>query len=337
MKIVLLALLLVLSGTPGVAQDNAATVRAAIDEHILPRIGALAARTDALAAAAAAGCAPTSPDLRAAFADAFDAWVGVSHLRFGPMETDNRGFALAFWPDARGATERSLAAMIAEEDPAVRDPAEFATVSVAARGFYALEMTLYDDAIGASADAGYLCDLIDAQARDIAATAAAIDADWRDDYADLMREPGNDTYRSPDEALRELYTALGTGLQFTSDTRLGLPLGSFDRPRPTLAEARRSGRSLRHVTLSLRSLRELASILAAGTPDAGGALDAAFARALGLSAALGDPDFSELSDPQARLRVEVLQQQVDRIRTVGAAGLGPALGVAEGFNAMDGD
>ncbi|HBR37591.1 MAG TPA: peptidase M75, partial [Sulfitobacter pontiacus] len=54
--------------------------------------------------------------------DAFDAWIAVSHLRFGPSETDNRAFALAFWPDSRGATPKTLAGLITDADPVGRDP-----------------------------------------------------------------------------------------------------------------------------------------------------------------------------------------------------------------------
>jgi uncharacterized protein len=336
MKAVLLALLVALPCLAR-AQDAVNTVRAAVDNHILPRVAALDAAAQSLADAAASDCSPTDDALRAAFGAAFDAWIGVSHLRFGPMEAENRGFALAFWPDPRGATQRSLAGMVAAADPAVQDPDAFAASSVAVRGFYALEMALYDPGIANSADPAWLCALIAAQASGIASTAAAIEAGWTGGYADLMREPGNDTYRTGTEALQELYTALGTGLQFTSDTRLGQPLGTFERPRPALAEARRSGRSLRHVELSLASLRELAGILAAGTPDGGAALDATFARALELASALDDPVFAGTAQPQERLRVEILQQQIDRIRVAGAAELGPALGVSQGFNALDGD
>jgi predicted lipoprotein len=332
--LLLAALLLLPVSAP--AQDHLPTIEAVVEEHILPGFADFAEATEILAETAEADCSPASPELRAAFGDAFDAWIEVSHLRFGPTETDNRGFELAFWPDPRGATQRTLGTWIREENPIAGDPEAFASASVAGRGFYALEMALYDPQLSA-ADPGYLCALITAQARDIARLAQAIEDDWTGGYAGLMLEPGNDVYRSPSEALQELYKALGTGLQFTSDTRLGLPLGSFDRPRPNLAEARRSGRSLRHVELSLTALRQLAGLLAAGTPDGSAALDDAFAAALARAESLDDPDLAGVAEPQGRLRVEILQQDIDRIRLTGAAALGPALGVAQGFNALDGD
>ena len=135
------------------------------------------------------------------------------------------------------------------------------------------------------------------------------------------------------EAARQVFTALSTGLEFTGDTRLGRPLGSYDRPRPKRAEARRSGRSLRHVQLSLAALRPLAAELSGG--DA--ALDALFARAMDSAARLDDPVFAGVAEPQKRFHIEALQQQITDIRTHLSTVTGPQLGVAAGFNALDGD
>lgn len=68
--------------------------------------------------------------------------MGVSHLRFGPLEEGETGFAIAFWPDARNTTPRTLAALQAKQDPVVDDPAAFAHVSIAGRGLFALDALL---------------------------------------------------------------------------------------------------------------------------------------------------------------------------------------------------
>jgi hypothetical protein len=328
---------------PSVAQDAsdldaAGIVEAALDRHILPGYARLAEETEDLAEAAEAGCAADDPGLRTAFHDAFDAWMGVSHLTFGPAEDENRLFALAFWPDARGMTPRSLLGLIEAADEMVESAEDYATVSVAARGFYAMEFLLYDETVSAAGDPAYRCALVQAVARDIDATAMDLRAAWERDFADLMREAGrNDRFRSPDEPLRTLFGALDQGLEFTADLRLGGPLGSFDRPRPRMAEARRSGRSLAHVTLSLSALEELAMILARDLPGTQAALREAFAIALERAETLDDPVLVDVADPQGRIRIEVLQQRVAEIRDLARAELGPALGVAAGFNSLDGD
>lgn len=322
-----------------VARADTMVVSTVVDQHILPGFSRLAAFSGLLDEAAQAECTPDSQILRAAYNDAFDAWVAVSHLRFGPTETGERAFALAFWPDPRGSTPKTLGGLITAEDPAVSNPDEFAKVSVAGRGFYAMEYLLYDDTLSAAGTPEYHCALVRAVAHDIARTADGIYADWRDRYAALMKSAGaegNQTYRSDSEALQELYKALSTGLQFTKDTRLGRPLGTFEKSWPTRAEAWRSARSLRHVILSLEATRTLAMLLSQDA-EVGDPLNHAFAIAIDRAETLDDPDFSGVAEPQSRLRIEVLQQDIDEIRDRYVPDLGAFLGVAAGFNALDGD
>ncbi|ASM73044.1 MULTISPECIES: imelysin family protein [Roseobacteraceae] len=300
-------------------------VDAALDQHILPSLARLADSTAALAGSE--DCAPI-----AAWAQASDAWQAVSHLRFGPTEVDIRGFALAYWPDPRGATPKALNTLLGDAAPAVAD------ASVAGRGFYAMEFLLFDPAYPASETR---CALMHALADDASATATAIAQDWTDRYAALLRDPSNPTYQSDTEALQELYKALQTGLEFTSDTRIGRPLGSFDRPRAARAEMRRSGRSLNNVVVSLTSLQQLAQALASQDPalarEIDAAFDVAFARADEIARIDGGADFSLVDQPQNRLKLEVLQQNIDSIRDLLAMKLGPQLGVSVGFNSLDGD
>ncbi|WP_341365552.1 imelysin family protein [Yoonia sp. BS5-3] len=337
MKPIALALALICP-TVLTAQSANPVVTDIVEGHILPGFESLAANAQTLADTAAADCAPTSPDLRGAYGAAFDAWVSVSHLRFGPTEVDDRAFALAFWPDSRGTTPRSLGSLIAQQDPIANDPAAYAEVSIAARGFYALEFLLFDEALMNAGDAAYRCTLIQTVTADIALTTQDIVDAWQTDYAETLLNPAPDGYyRSDLDALQELFKALSTGLQFTSDTRLGRPLGTFDRPRPTRAEARRSGRSAAHVMLSLIALQDLAGRLAADDPAMAEDLDAAFTQARDRLADLDDPVFAGVAQPLTRIRVEAVQQNVDAIRAIVGNDLGPTLGVAAGFNSLDGD
>ena len=112
-----LLLTALLASTPllATAQETSEKVESVLDQHIMPRFEALAQSTQHLAQVAQEECTPSSEALRTGFGDAFDAWINVSHLRFGPTEVDERAFALAFWPDSRGATPRSLTALIADQ------------------------------------------------------------------------------------------------------------------------------------------------------------------------------------------------------------------------------
>ncbi|TDE40984.1 imelysin family protein [Antarcticimicrobium sediminis] len=311
---------------------------AILDRHVLPKMQTLAETTAALDTAARADCTLEGVALRSAFGTAFDAWIAVSHLRFGPAETQARGFALAFWPDTRAMTPKTLRGLIAAADPVVDSPARFATVSVAGRGFYALDYLLYDPEISALGTAAYRCTLLRAITADIATTAAELSRDWSEHYAGLMRTPGPDgPYQSDEEVLQEFFKALTTGLEVNADLRLGRPMGQIGKPRPLRAEARRSGRSLRHVVISLKSLEELSDLLAGQDADLAARMSHGFDTALARAEQLEDPVFAGVATPQGRLRVEVLQQAITAIRTAANEDMGPALGVAAGFNALDGD
>lgn len=314
-----------------VAGPALAGVDEVLTDHVAPGVSRFAAASAALADAARTDCRAEA--LRPAYQTAFDAWMGVGHLQFGPLEAEGRGLAIAFWPDTRGIGARAVAGLIAEADPAVNDPEAFAEVSVAARGLFALDGLLYGDPYDAQS---YTCRLVAAIAADMARMAAGIEEDWRA-HADLLRSagaPGNSVYLAPDEAAQTLYTALMTGLEFTRDQRLGRPMGSFDRPRPKRAEAWRSGRSLANVRLSLIALRDLAlSLSDAPIPRS----EAAFEEAIATAETLEDPVFAGVADPTGRLRVEVLQQAVNAVHEAVAAEIGAPLGLSQGFNSQDGD
>ena len=320
------------------AKDTQTIVADVVQGHVLPRYATLEQEATSLAQVSLDHCDPVDAALREQFHSAFDAWMAVSHLRFGPSEVQNRAFALAFWPDSRGATPRTLSGLFAEKDPIAADPEAYAQVSIAARGFYALEFLLFDDAFDGAEHDSYQCQLIQTVTADIAATAGAIYGDWQGEYADQMTAPtAQGPYRSDTEAAQELFKALSAGLQFTAETRLGRPLGTFDQPRPNRADARRSGRSLANVVAALTALEDLALRLAGEDTVLSDKLSAAFDHSLGLADQLDDPVFAGVAEPQSRLRVEVLQQSVEEIRDLVRVELGPTLGVAAGFNALDGD
>ncbi|KIN72379.1 imelysin family protein [Sulfitobacter guttiformis] len=320
------------------AQTSGEVIEGIVRDHILSGFVQLEQKTAAFSQTASSDCTPTSAALRDGYADAFDAWVLVSHLRFGPTEVGDRGFALAFWPDSRGTTPRSLGALITDQDAVVDSSDSYGHVSIAARGFYAMELLLYDAALSDGANPQYLCSLIQAVAGDMATTTAAIAHDWREDYAARLIAPSSGgTYRGEEEVLQELFKALGTGLQFTSEVRLGRPLGTFDRPRPNRAEVWRAGRSARHVVLSLTALRDLSLRLSAADPAIAAHLAEGFDLALARMESLDDPIFAGVEQPQGRLRLEVVQQAVNGVRAEVRDALGPHLGVAAGFNALDGD
>jgi predicted lipoprotein len=281
-------------------------------------------------------CATLPPDaVRPAWNDTFDAWMAVSHLKFGPIEQDGASVIVAFWPDERSATPKALARLIADQDPIIDTATGTAQISVAARGIYALEYLLYDPQFDQAVDYG--CALIRALTADLATIAARVDQDWQDGYAETMRTAGaagNQTYLSDNEATQALFTALLAGLDFDVEQRLARPLGTFDRPRPNRAEAWRSGRSQRNIALSLQGLADLARQLTDGNAPI---TDAAMTRAIELAEGLDDPILAGVDNPSKRLKIEIVQQAITTAYDAVLGEIGASLGVSAGFNSADGD
>ncbi|WP_417807301.1 imelysin family protein [Thioclava sp.] len=326
-------LLVALTLALGAATAAFADVDSALDRHVLPALKDFAEASDTLAQTAARDCRPDA--VRPAFQATFDAWMQIADLRLGPSETG--ALSIYFWPDTRGFTQRSIARLVAEEDPVGRDPTAYRDVSIAARGLFALEMLLYDPEFADYDTGSYTCALVTTISADLNHQADDLDAAWTDRFANILRtagEDGNATYLTSDEALRALYTQILSSLEFSADQRLGQPMGRFDRPRPARAEARRSARSLRNVVLANGSAYDLAASLVQWDLPLS---KAALAQVHQAASRISDPAFQDVGDPQARLRVEILQQSVRALRTAIETEIGVRLGITPGFNAQDGD
>ncbi|MDP3261537.1 MAG: imelysin family protein [Tabrizicola sp.] len=324
MKRTLLAL-----GLAVVASAARADYPETVRDHILPGYAAFAETTASLAAKATETC--DSALLEPFFQHAFDAWMGVQHLNFGPVEEDGHRLAIHYWPDPKASGAKAQMALL-KGDPAKLAPGAFAQQSVAARGLMALERLLFP-AEPLPADP---CPLIRATATDLAATAAAVNEGWKAGYGDTMLtagEPGNTTFLTSPEVRQVLFTQLASGLEFLSDNRIARPLGTFDAPHPERAEARASGRSLRNILLALQAMRRMVATL---TPDAPLTI-AAFDKAIALAAAMNDPTLAGVATPEGHLKFEILGQSVDNIRAVILSELAPEMDVGIGFNAADGD
>ncbi|MCI4663315.1 MAG: imelysin family protein [Neomegalonema sp.] len=314
--------------------DHKALARRAVDGQIYPKSALMAAATTRLHTEIAAGNDP-----KPAFNAAFDAWVAMDFLRFGATEEANRNFALLFWPDKKGRTPRLLSRLIAAEDPVITDPAAFARQSIAARGLMAMEHLLY----GADAQplSGYRRQLAVAIAGDMALTAKTLAARWRDPYGPLLitaGAPKNPLYFKPQESTLELFKALMGGVEYLKDMRLGRPLGGYDRPRPKRAEAWRSNRSLRNISLSITALHEFYRAVFAPilSLEQQARIDAAFRSAAKEAADAPSPLHEAVSQPGARLQIEAIQTRIARLREETGA-IGEAIGAGVTFNSLDGD
>lgn len=319
------------------AGDQSDAVDRVITQHAMPAVTHFAAQTAALDRAAQSDCSAMA--VTPAYHAAFDAWMGLQHLNIGPIEADARLLTIAFWPDKKGMIPKALAALIADQDTAITDAQEFAHVSIAARGLFALEFMLFDPAFRGYAQGAYSCALVQAIAHDLAQTASYIADEWTRSggFEQALRTPGegaNPRYQSETESAQALYTMLLTGLENTAVQRLGRPLGSFEKPRPKRAEAYRSARSARNVMLSLQAARDFTLAMAPNPPvHTVEILD----EAIGKLQVLDDPTFATVVDPMGRLKVEIIAQRIIAATEALANDIGAPLGISAGFNASDGD
>lgn len=344
------------------AHVNAALVRG----YVLPRVAALAETTKTLAGAMPVFCAMPRGDrldgVVRAFTAANDAWMRVRHLAFGPMELFMRANRFQFSPDPGGRVASDLAAAVAKRDEALLAPDDFSHAPVTIQGLSALEHLLFGNEARAAllsddADAAYRCRLASVIARNVADMAAGVRADWTGGdtgtpFVDLVAHPGGDNpyYQTHLDATLQFFKSFYGGLQVIVDIKLLPPLGaSLAAARPHLVESELSGASISNIVASLESLAALYS-----GPDGKHGLESLLVRSgadkplepllrrafditLGTARSIDMPLARAVADPKARPKVEKLLLQVRALKQLVSKRLAEALGLAIGFNALDGD
>lgn len=330
------------------------------EQHVIPRYEALAEATAALDDGTAAFCAAPQAAglaaLRDRFRDALAAWMGVQHLRFGPVQFLLRYDRFAFWPDKRNTGGRHLSKLLAGRDPAALEPQAFARGSVAVQGFPALERLLFGkDATGLTeaGEAGaFRCRVLRAIAGNLAGMARGTLEGWRDGEGAYLRVIGtagedNAYYRDDKEASLDFFKAFHGALRMIADLKLARPLGGeAAKAKPRRAESWRSEASLANIRANLRALEELYGgpagfsgfvVAIANNRDLDRRLRAGFEAARATAAEIRPPLSAALGDPAERKKVERLLAELRALQALASERLAAALDIPVGFNAFDGD
>ena len=334
--------------------DYARVNAALVETHALPRYEQLATATKAFADAAEAFCTRGSgaddERLRAAFHNTMDAWMGAQHLRFGPIDSRMRGFRFYFWPQARNKVGEAVAELVAEGQDEATLATRIERANVAVQGLMAAEVLVYDDRYLGADTSG--CGLLAAVAENMRTMAAGILSEWRegdDAFARLMTMPGPDNPHFEDHAAATLafFQGLHDSLQLIYDINLKPVIGeSTQSVRPVLAEARLSGRSQRNIVVTLEALQALylgegsaglGELTAAAEPKLDRLMRKAFRLTLATAQSIEGPVEKAAADPARRSPVTKLAKQVQALKQIVRQRLAPALGLAVGFNALDGD
>jgi predicted lipoprotein len=335
--------------------DYAAVVDQAIDGYILPAYAELEGATHDLVAEVEGLCltpsAETQQALAVAFARTVVAWAGVDFFRFGPMARDGRYERFAFWPDVHGTGARQLRRFLAGEDPALLEPGALAEQSAAVQGLPALERLLYSGSKGrmnTDAPDEYRCGLAMAVAYNMDGIASEALDGWtgEDGWASLMHKPGadNPVYRTADEAMTEILKAILTGFEQMREHRLAPAVGETPgEARASRAPYNRSGQALPYLLASAEALQAFvdASGILTLVPEQedwiANSVAFEFSNLDGALAAAGPDLEAALADPEMRQKLVYAQIVLADLRDLFQQQLGPAAGLTQGFNSLDGD
>lgn len=322
--------------------------RAVAEQHVIPRYQRLAEQTAELHRVTEARCNEGETGrrtLQKRFADAFLAWQGIQHIRFGPIQVLSRDFRFQLWPDKRGSVGKHLARLLATTDPTQLEPETFAAGSAAVQGFGALERMLFDPP-GGDADTAWRCRVTVAMTGNLQRMAAETLAEWRDgDTAHRLMfataGKGNAYYDSAGELQARLLNNLHTQLERIADQKLGRPLGDApEKAFPRRAEAWRSALAVPAIRANLQALSELYRIGFA--PQLVGnalapSLDDAFNGAIAVLDAAPAPLAGAITDPVGWAAFDGARQSVLRVKALVGGELTETLGLPLGFNSLDGD
>lgn len=287
--------------------------------------------------------------LRAGYNLVADAWAMAQIVKMGPASLFLRYERFAYWPEARNATGRALDALLASRDAKDLTPETLATNSVAGQGLTALERILYDGddpaallrAPGAAGARRVQVGL--AISRNLSLIAADLLRDWTTPNgvrAAIAAGRGwNNLFANGTEASSLLLTDLVGAFRLMHDVKLLPVLGdSVDTARPRMAEAWRSNRAQRDLSLNLEASRSMAIAFARRLrPERKARMEADFAAAERAVTAVPADLGGAAANPAQRPRVVAAQAAIRKVQLEVADVLPTALGITLGFNALDGD
>ena len=321
-----------------------------VDGNVIPAYRVFEEKTAALSQAVETACARdelATETVKDAFAQAWIAWAGARHVVKGPVTYFDRQFRIEFWPDGRNRITRGLA----ELREAGGQP-EIAAAVVGVQGFPALERLIYEGE-GASD-----CFIAKPIARNLHNIAAEILTEWTTGdrpFRKAMVEPGSGVgvYFTNSETLTALLTGAVSSLEGVLRLRLKRPLGEeTGHVRPQWAEAWRSELSMDLIRADLAAVADFyhggaeeggeprgldAALRESGETDLADLMTKAFDQTRETADKIGKPLSAAVADPAIRPTLDELITQVSALKALILQKVGPALGIAGGFNAMDGD
>jgi len=331
----------------------AKAVLASVDQFIIPAYRTLVQTTEAQEKAWAAFAADRGAGnftaLRNAYTNACDAWARAQIVKMGPIGLFLRYDRFAYWPEARNVTTRTLDALLKSLDPKELTQETLAHDSVAAQGLTALERLLYDAdmpeaLLKAPGETGaWRVTVGHGIAANLAAIAKDVYAEWTapDGVRAMIaaNKPWKAIFADTQEAASLILTDLVGAYRVMHDVKLLPVMGAnVDAARPRLAEAWRSGRAARDLSLNLQASEAMTKPFSAEITAARRTkLNTLFAAANKAMAAVPADLGEAAADPKRRDRVDSARAAIKAVQTEIATSLPDDLGITLGFNSLDGD
>ncbi|KZL19556.1 Imelysin [Pseudovibrio axinellae] len=345
--------------SPGLAADAsnyAQFTRSTVVNYIRPATKQLTGSLRELEERTQQVCITSDPGNSAAFEDAFSTAVaaiaGVDFLRFGPMAQDNLAQRLAFLPDSRGVVRRQINKIVAKQESTVTTPASLSAKSVALQGLTALERIAYASdgklTLGTGKDKKFLCDYAQSISINLAGAGQTLEAEWADPkgFSKVLLEPseGGGVVHTHKEAAELVFNAITTGLTVNKDQYLLSVLGKTEKKaNPKKAPFARSGNAITYLSASLTGLQgayELggyAQVLDNEQSWVANSLGFEFSNTTRVLSQLPKPLQDTGKTPDVRDKLLYLSTVLGGIKDVMSEDLAGYLGLAGGFNALDGD
>ena len=328
-------------------------------KHVLPRYEIFSKQTRKMAAAANRFCAMPTQDshseLRKSFHMAADAWSGIQHIKFGPIEDKLRLNRIYYWPDKHNTGSKHLRRLLKSKDKSRLEQERFALISVALQGFPALERLLFSQSkalFSGNEDAIFRCLLIPAITGNLRKIAESVLLEWKEENEGFLKvttSTGAPFYSGENEIFQDFLASLYGNFRAIHDLKLRRPLGETpEKSRPKRSEAWRSERSLKNIILNLEAARQLfqgegdfgiddfITMLHPGTSitkDFNTYLDYTLNTARNISL----PMHKAVRNPEQHDQVDRLKAQVQALLVFVKGRIANSVGLGIGFNLLDGD
>jgi len=329
------------------------------EKHILPRYEKFSQQTFELNRVAKNFCvAPARIDLKdiqKAFHFAADAWAGVQHIQFGPIEEKLRLNRIFYWPDKHNTGSRHLKRLLKSEDETMLKPERFSLISVALQGFPALERLLFRQSEALFEEKGtsrFRCNLVKSISGNLKKISENVLNEWKDKsngFLKVVTSSGVPIYNGEDEIFQNYFASLYGILRTIHDLKLRRILGETpDDSRPRRSEAWRSERSLRNIILNLEAAKNLFQgeggfgiddFIEIHNPNTNVAKDfnTYLEYTLKTALSISIPLHKAVRDQKYFEEIDRLQAQILALMGLVRGRISLAVGIRPGFNKLDGD